>query len=90
MAIHTLFSEILLIQTYHYTCVSVSVYIERMRTMSNNMMGNKLIGQSLANKRQRETPASGNVYMQISYACVVLLFHSQRFRKIRNDTRKDS
>ena len=50
------------------------------------MMGNKLIGQSLANKKQKDRP--GNVYMQICYACVVLLFHSQQVRKIHNGIRK--
>ena len=49
------------------------------------MMGNKLIGQSLANKKQKDRP--GNVYMQISYACVVLLFHSQHVRKVHNGIR---
>ena len=55
--------------------------------MSIYMIGNKLIGQSLANKKQKDRP--GNVYMQI-YACVVLLFHSQHVRKIRNGIPKDS
>ena len=57
-----------------------------MRTISINMMGNKLIWQSLANKKQKERPS--NSYMQISYACVVLLFHSQHVRKVHNGIRK--
>ena len=57
-----------------------------MRTISVNMMGNKLIGQSLADKKQKDRP--GNVYMQISYARVVLLFHSQHVRKVHNGIRK--
>ena len=52
------------------------------------MMGNTLIGQSLANKKQKDRP--GNVYMQISYACVVLMFHSQHVRNVHNGIRKDS
>ena len=55
------------------------------------MIENQLFGQSLVNKleTQRNTDI---VYMQISYmfACVVLLFHSQRVRTIRNGIRKDS
>ena len=47
------------------------------------MFENKLIGKSLANEKT-------NVYMPISYACVVLLFYSQHVRKIRNGIRKDS
>ena len=50
------------------------------------MMGNKLIGQSLADKKQKDRP--GTVYMQISYARVVLLFHSQHVRKFHNGIRK--
>ena len=57
--------------------------------MTIYMMGNKLIGKSLANKKQKDRPA-GNVYMQISYACVVLLFYSQHVRKIRSSIRVDS
>ena len=40
------------------------------------MMGNKLIGQSLANKKQKRL--TGIVYMQL-YACVVLLIHRNTF-----------
>ena len=53
------------------------------------MIGNKLIGKSLANKKMKKR-LTGNVYMPISYACVVLLFYSQHVRKIRNGIRKDS
>ena len=41
-----------------------------------------MIVQSLANKKQKDRP--GNVYMQSSYACVVLLFHSLHVRKVQN------
>ena len=50
--------------------------------------GNKLIGQRLADIRQRETHAM--CIMQISYPCVVFSFHSHHIRKIRNGIRKHS
>ena len=57
-----------------------------MWTISTNLKENKLIGQRLADLRQRETPAM--CIMQISYPRIVFLVHSQHFRKIRNDIRK--
>ena len=57
-----------------------------MCTISTNLKENKLIGQRLADIRQRETPAM--CIMQISYPLIVFLFHSQHIRKIRNDIRK--
>ena len=54
-----------------------------MRTMTEI----KLIGQRLAYKRQRNT---GNVYMQISYACAMLSFHSLCVPKICNGIRMHS
>ena len=50
--------------------------------------GKKLIGQRLADIRQRETPAM--CIVQISYTCVVFSFHSQHIRKICNGIRKYS
>ena len=49
-------------------------------------MKNKLIEQSLANIRQRETPTM--CIIQISYPCFVFPFDSQLIRKIRNGIRK--
>ena len=54
------------------------------------MMWNKLIGKSLAYKKQKIDRQCAQMYMQISYACVVLLFYSQHIRKIRNGIFKDS
>ena len=52
----------------------------------------KLIGQRLADKRQRKTQchAMYMYIMQISYPCIVFLFHSQHIHKIRNNIRKHS
>ena len=50
----------------------------------------KLIGQRLADKRQRKTHAMYMYIMQISYPCIVFLFHSQHIHKIRNNIRKHS
>ena len=52
----------------------------------------KLIGQRLADIRQRKTHAM-YMYMyimQISYPCIVFLFHWQHIHKIRNNIRKHS
>ena len=43
-----------------------------------NLKENKLIGQGLADIRQRETHAM--CIMQISYPCFVFSFHSQHIR----------
>ena len=59
-----------------------------MWTISINLKENKLIGQGLADIRQRETPAM--CIMQISYPCFVFSFHSQHIRKICNRIRKHS
>ena len=50
----------------------------------------KLIGQRLADIRQRKTHAMHMYIMQISYPCIVFLFHSQHIHKIRNNIRKHS
>ena len=50
----------------------------------------KLIGQRLADIRQRKTHAMYMYIMQISYPCIVFLFHSQHIHKIRNNIRKHS
>ena len=43
-----------------------------MRTMSINMMGNKLIGQSLPNKKQKDKPAMCICkYMHVSCCCFI-------------------
>ena len=60
----------------------------RMWTISPNLKENKLIGQSLAGIRQRETPAI--CFMQIRYPCFAFSFHSQHIRKIRNGICKHS
>ena len=52
-----------------------------MWTISTNMKENKLIGQGLADIRQRETPAT--CIKQIRYLCFVVLFHLQHIGKIR-------
>ena len=46
-----------------------------MWTISTDLKENKLIGQGLADIRQKETPAICN--MQISNPCFVFSFHSQ-------------
>ena len=53
-------------------------------------MENKLIGQRLADIGQRKTHAMYMYIMQISYPCIVFLFHSQHIHKIRNNIRKHS
>ena len=50
----------------------------------------KLIGQRLADIRQRKTHAMYMYIMQISYPCIVFLFHSQHIHKIHNNIRKHS
>ena len=50
----------------------------------------KLIGQRLADIRQRKSHAMYMHIMQISYPCIVFLFHSQHIHKIRNNIRKHS
>ena len=50
--------------------------------LSTNLKENKLIGQGLADIRQRETSAM--CIMQISYPCFVFSFQSQHIRKICN------
>ena len=59
-----------------------------MWTMSTNLKENKLIGQRLADIRQRESPPM--CIMQISYPCAMFSFHSQHIRKIRNGICKHS
>ena len=59
-----------------------------MWTIRTNLKENKLIGQGLADIRQRETLAM--CIMQISYPWIVFSFHSQHIRKILNRIRKHS
>ena len=49
-----------------------------MRTMSINMMGNKLIWQSLAYKKQKDRPAIG-IYANIRMCRVVVSFAKRSY-----------
>ena len=53
-----------------------------MWTISTHLKNNELIGQGLADIRQKETPAM--CIMQISYPCFVFSFNLQHIRNIRN------
>ena len=60
----------------------------RMSKNSANLKKNELVGQGLADIRQRETPVM--FIMQIRYPCIAFVFTLQHIRKIHNGIHRHS